>query len=69
LWYEYAKWVYSDDEITRKIWVNKIIKLSMENHSNKILDEINKLNIESRKRPNGIVNLPKYISGKQDMIK
>jgi len=69
LWYEYAKWVYSDDEITRKIWVNKIIKLSLENRSDKILYEIDNLNIESKERPSNIVNLQKYISEKQDMIK
>jgi len=66
---EYAKWIYSDDEITRKRWVNKIIELSMKNHSDKILYEIDNLNIESKERPNGIVNLQKYISEKQDMIK
>lgn len=65
---KYANWLYADDELKRRQWVNNIIDLSYKNCPDKILEEIRKVSTDDIKRPLGVVNLYNYISEKKDKI-
>ena len=63
---DYAKFIYPQDEIARRIWVNKVLDSVMEGK----VEEAIKIVEEKRmaKTPKGVGNLYTYITNNQDRI-
>jgi hypothetical protein len=63
---EYATFLYSNDELSRKRWVNEIIELSLMNKSDDILTKIKKGSPESKLKD--VVNLYEYLEDNKSRI-
>jgi hypothetical protein len=65
---KFADWIFENNELSKKIWVDKIINLSFENKSNEIIKEIQLTNYEQKLRPSNVPNLYLYVSERKDLI-
>jgi hypothetical protein len=57
----YAKYIYGENDIKRKKWVNKIIKYIKNGKVDLAIKNIDKIAVSKEVLPTGIVNLPEYI--------
>jgi hypothetical protein len=65
---KYAKYVFKNDEVAAKKWINNIIELSFNNKSEDIVKEIKKIEYKNEDKPSDVPNLLNYISERKDQI-
>lgn len=66
---KFAEWVFKDNEISKKQWVDTIIDLSFQNKTEEILEKISTLDCDIKKRGIGVPNLYSYIFERKQMIR
>jgi hypothetical protein len=64
----FAEWIFENNELGKRSWVDNIINLSFENKSDEIIKEIELTNYEHKVRPSNIPNLHLYVSERKDLI-
>jgi hypothetical protein len=63
---DYAKFIYPQDEVTRKIWAKKVLDAVMEGKVEEAMKIVEEKNVD--KTPKGIVNLYTYMANNRDRI-
>lgn len=64
----YAKYIYAENDIKRKKWINKVIKYIKNGKVDLAIKNIDKIAVSKELLPSGIVNLPEYIKNNRDRI-
>jgi len=64
--HKYAKFIYPEDEVTRKIWVNKVLDSLNAGNVDKAIKLVKEKKTD--KIPDGVVNLYTYITNNRDRI-
>lgn len=64
--YKYAKFIYPEDEVTRKIWVNKVLDSLKSGKIEEAINLVNERKVD--KAPDGVVNLYTYITNNRGRI-
>lgn len=63
---DYAKFIYPQDEVTRKIWANKVLDAVMEGKVEEAIKIVEEKKMD--KTPKGVGNLYTYMTNNQDRI-
>lgn len=64
--YKYAHFLYPEDEVTRKKWVNVLLTAAKEGRIDDVIKEVSDKKVE--KLPDGMVNLYTYVTNNKDRI-
>jgi len=64
--HKYAKFLYPDDEVTRKIWVNKVLDGLKKGKIEETIKMVEEKKVD--KAPDGVVNLYTYITNNRERI-